>query len=54
MYYVICIEVVHFFETDDPEVPKAQNHRAFLKEHVVFKEVLYSYYFFLFIFERSV
>lgn len=24
---------------DDPEVPKVQNHRAFLKEHVVFKEV---------------
>ncbi|KAF3334539.1 serine/threonine-protein phosphatase 4 regulatory subunit 3B-like isoform X1 [Carex littledalei] len=24
----------------DPEVPKAQNHRAFLKEHVVFKEAI--------------
>ncbi|KAJ4768090.1 Serine/threonine-protein phosphatase 4 regulatory subunit 3 [Rhynchospora pubera] len=24
----------------DPEVPKAQNHRSFLKEHVVFKEAI--------------
>ena len=25
---------------DDPEVPNVQHHRNFLKEHVVFKEVI--------------
>jgi hypothetical protein len=29
--------------TDDPEIPSKQNHRAFLKEQVVFKEVRQDY-----------
>jgi hypothetical protein len=45
---------MHFFETADPEVPKTQNHRSFLKEHVVFKEVLYSYFFFCLFVKRSI
>lgn len=46
-------EPLIFKYADDPEVPHVQNHRSFLKEHVVFKEVYFLAWLFLLLWEES-
>lgn len=43
LFILTVINCFNFLLPDDPDILHAQHHRNFLKEHVVFKEVMYRY-----------
>lgn len=43
LFISTVINCFNFLLPDDPDILHVQHHRNFLKEHVVFKEVMYHY-----------